>query len=53
MVLVFKPQTIREKTKMYYTNYHNTNHNVKTRRVQRKEKFIPIVYEVIIQQIRV
>jgi hypothetical protein len=49
MVLVFKPQTIIEKTKMYYTNYHN----VKTCRIQRKEKSIPIVYEVIIQQIRV
>jgi hypothetical protein len=38
---------------MYYTNCHKTNHNVKTCKVQRKENFIPIVYEVIIQQIKV
>jgi hypothetical protein len=30
IILAQKPQTILEKTKMYSTNCHKTNHNVKT-----------------------
>jgi hypothetical protein len=38
---------------MYYINYHRKNHNVETCRVKIKEDLVPIVSEVIIQQIKV
>jgi hypothetical protein len=38
---------------MYYTNYHMTYHNVETYIVKRKENFVPIVFEVTTQQIKV
>ncbi len=38
---------------MYCTNYHKTNHNVETCRVKRKEDFVPIVFEVTTQHIKV
>jgi hypothetical protein len=38
---------------MYCTNCHRTNHNVETCKVERKEKFIPTIFEVIIHQIKV
>jgi hypothetical protein len=38
---------------MYYTNCHKTNHNVETCRVKRKKNLVPIVFEVIIQQIKI
>jgi len=53
IILAPKPQTILEKTWMFYTNCHRTNHNVETCQVKRKEDFIPIVFKVITQQIKV
>jgi hypothetical protein len=44
---------IIEKTRMYCTNCHKTNHNVETCRVKRKEDFVLAVFEVIIQHIKV
>ncbi len=38
---------------MYYTNCHKTNDNVKTCKVQTKEKSILIVYKVTIQQVKI
>jgi len=38
---------------MYYTNCHMTNHRVETCRVKRKEDFIPAIFKVITQQIKV
>jgi hypothetical protein len=52
-ILVEKPQAIIEKIRMYYTNCHWTNHNVKTCRVKRKEESIHVVCKVTTQQIRV
>ncbi len=53
MVLALKPYTILEKKRMYYTNCHRKNHNVETYRVKRKENCVLIIFEVIIQQIKV
>jgi hypothetical protein len=49
IVLVQRPQTILKKTWMYYTNCHNTNHNVETCIIKRKEDPIPIIFEVTTQ----
>jgi len=38
---------------MYCTNCHRTNHNVETYRVKRKEDHVHVIFEVIIQQIKV
>jgi hypothetical protein len=39
-ILAQKPQTITKKTRMYYTNYHRTNHNVETCTFKRKENYV-------------
>jgi hypothetical protein len=36
---------------MYYTNCHKTNHNVKTRRIKRKEESILVISKVAAQHI--
>jgi len=46
-------QTVPEKTKMYCTNYHKTNHNVETCRVKIKEDHVPTFFEVTIQHIKI
>jgi hypothetical protein len=52
-ILAQKPQTTLEKTGMYCTNYHKTNHNVETCKVKRKEDHVPIVPKVTTQQTKV
>jgi len=52
-ILAQKPPTIPEKTGMYNTICHMINHNVESFKVKRKEDFVPIVFEVITQQIKV
>jgi len=51
--LAQKPPTIPEKTRMYDTICHMINHTVESFKVKRKEDFVPIVFEVITQQIKV
>ncbi len=48
-----KPQIVLEKTRMYCSNCHKTNHNVETSRIKRKEDLVPVIYEVTTQQIKV
>jgi hypothetical protein len=48
-----KPQIVLEKTWMYCTNCHRTNHNVETCKIKRKEKSIIVVSKVTTQQIKV
>jgi hypothetical protein len=38
---------------MYDTIHHMINHNVESFKIKRKEDFVPIVFEVITQQIKV
>jgi len=52
-VIAKKPQIFIEKTRMHCTNCHKKNHNVETCKIKRKENHVPIVFEVIIQQIKV
>jgi hypothetical protein len=52
-ILAQKPPTISEKTGMYDTIHHMINHNVESFKIKRKEDFVPIVFEVITQQIKV
>jgi len=52
-ILAQKPQIIVEKTRMYCTNCHKTNHNVETCKVKGKEGLVLIVSKVTIQQIKV
>jgi hypothetical protein len=37
IILAQKLQIVTEKTRMYYTNCHRTNHNVETYRVKKKK----------------
>ncbi len=39
-----------EKTRIYYTNCHMTNHNVETCRVKRKEDLVHAISKVTTQQ---
>jgi len=52
-ILAQKPQIIIEKTRMYCTNCHWTNHNVETCRIKRKEEYVPTISKVITQHLRV
>jgi hypothetical protein len=52
-ILAQKPQIVLEKTWMYCTNCHRTNHNVETCRIKRKEESILGFFKVTIQQIKV
>ncbi len=52
-ILTHKPQTITKKIGMYCTNCYRTNHNGETHRIKRKEDFVPVVFEVTTQQIKV
>ncbi len=52
-MLIPLPQIVLEKTKMYYTNYHKTNHNVETYRVKIKEDHVPTFFEVTTQHIKI
>ncbi len=45
-ILAQKPQIVLEKTWMYCTNFHKTNHNVETQKIKRKEKYILIVFNI-------
>jgi hypothetical protein len=45
-ILVYKPQNVTKKTRMYCTNCHMTNHNTETCSIKRKEKSILVVFEV-------
>jgi hypothetical protein len=42
-VLAQKPQTVPKKIGMYYSNCHETNHDVETCRIKRKENHVLIV----------
>ncbi len=52
-ILALKPQTIPKKTRMYFINYHKTNHNVETCSVKRKEEFVLAASEVTTQHIKI
>jgi hypothetical protein len=49
ITLVLKPPIILEKTRMYCTICHTTNHNVETYRVNRKEDHVPAISKVTTQ----
>jgi len=53
IVLIQKPSIVPEKTRMYYTNCHRTNHNVETYRIKRKEDLVHVVSEITTQQLKV
>ncbi len=48
-IVTQKPQAVPEKTRMYYTNCHRTNHNVETYRIKRNENLVHVVFEVTTQ----
>jgi hypothetical protein len=52
-ILAQKSYTVIEKTRMYYINYHMTNHNVENCRIKRKENHVRIIFEVTTQQIKI
>ncbi len=52
-ILAQKLQAIPEKTRMYCTNCHKTNHNVETFRVKRNEDLVLAVFKITTQQMKI
>jgi len=52
IILAHKPQIVPEKTIMYCTNCHKTNHNVETCRVKRKEDRVHVLSSVLFNRLK-